>query len=92
MAQVAANEARGSSQPTLRNTPEPGTPEADRVAAMDAAAAAWDRHSTAVLGAADPEAAVDGLGSSDRRRDACLDWAGCRPAAEPEPVPELEAG
>jgi hypothetical protein len=52
-AQAAANEARGSTQPTLRNDPEAGTPEADRVAALDAtAAAAWDRHIAAVLGAA----------------------------------------
>jgi hypothetical protein len=59
-AQAAANEARGSSQPTLRGTPEPGTPEAGRVAALDAAAAAaWDRHCAAVLaaaGKAEPEA------------------------------------
>ncbi len=34
-AQAAANQARGTSQPTLRNTPEPGTPEADQVAALD---------------------------------------------------------
>jgi hypothetical protein len=59
---------------------------------MDAAAAAWDRHSTAVLGAADPEATVDDLGRSERRLDACLDWAGSRTAGEPEPAPELEAG
>jgi hypothetical protein len=61
--QAAANAARGSAQPTLRNTPEPGTPEAARVAALDAAAAAaWDRHSAAVLSAdapeAEPEAAI----------------------------------
>jgi hypothetical protein len=52
-AQAEANAARGSTQPTLRNTPEPGTPKADRVAALDAAAAAaGDRHYTAVLAAA----------------------------------------
>ncbi len=52
-AQAEANAARGSTQPTLRNTPEPGTPEADRVAALDAAAAAgWDRHYAVVLAAA----------------------------------------
>jgi hypothetical protein len=52
-AQAEANAARGSTQPTLENTPEPGTPEADRVAARDAAAAAaFDRHYAAVLAAA----------------------------------------
>ena len=56
-AQAAANAARGSTEPTLRNTPAPGTPEGDRVAALDAAAAAaWDRHCAAVLGAAKPAA------------------------------------
>jgi hypothetical protein len=76
-AQAAANEARGSSQPTLRNTPEPGTPEADQVAELDAAAAtAWDRHSGAVLAdpgpeaESDPEAVVDGPGCSVRDLEA----------------------
>lgn len=58
-AQAAADAARGSTQPstTLRNTPEPGTPGAGRVAALDAAAAvAWDRHCAAVLAAGKPEA------------------------------------
>jgi hypothetical protein len=56
-AQAEANAARGSAQPTLRNTPEPSTPEGARVAALDAAAAAaWDRHSAAVLRADAPEA------------------------------------
>jgi hypothetical protein len=62
-AQAAANAARGSGQPTLRGTPEPGTPEAGRVAARDdAAAAAWDRHCAAVLDAtakAEPEAELE---------------------------------
>lgn len=53
-AQAEANAARGSSQPTLRNTPERSAPEAARMAALDdAAAAAWDRHCAAVL--SDPE-------------------------------------
>ena len=56
-AQAAANATRGSPQPTVRNTPEPGTPQANRVAALDAAAAvAWDRHCAAVLAADKPEA------------------------------------
>jgi hypothetical protein len=67
-ARAAANEARGSSQPTLRNALAPGTPEADRVAAVDAAgAAAWDGYCAAGLAdpepeaGSDPEAVVDGL-------------------------------
>jgi hypothetical protein len=75
--QHAANEARGSSQPTLMNTPEPGTPEADQVAALDAAAAAaWDRHSAAVLADPEPEAGSD--------PEAVVDGPGC-------PVRDLEA-
>jgi hypothetical protein len=63
-AQGAANEARGSTEPTLRGTPEAGTPEAERVAALDAAAAdAWERHYAAVLHASrpdpEPEAEID---------------------------------
>jgi len=55
-AQAAANAARGSTQPTLRNTAEAGTPEADRVAALDRAAAeAWERHCAVVLGPPEPE-------------------------------------
>jgi hypothetical protein len=63
-AQGVANAARGSTEPTLRGTPEAGTPEAGRVAALDAsAAAAWERHYVAVLEASrpdpEPEAEID---------------------------------
>jgi len=95
-AQAAANAARGSTQPTLRNTPEPGTPEADRVAALDAAAAvAWDRYCAAVLAADKPEAEPD-LEADDRPRpDPGGDRAGRRrlpavvvPRADPGSHPE----
>lgn len=52
-AQAEANSARGSTQPTPGNVSDASTPEAARLAALDAAAA-WDRHCAAVLSDVEP--------------------------------------